>query len=60
VPNTENGSIFDLESFQEDSWRTLIQSGIECTVFHELDHNGQPIAVPSLDEEWLTLAEILL
>jgi hypothetical protein len=51
---------FDFESFQEDSWRTLIQSGIERTVFHELDHNGQPIPVPSLDDEWLTLAEICL
>ena len=60
VPNAEHGGILDVENFREERWRTLIQSGIERTLWREYDENGQLIPVPSLDDEWLTPAEIKL
>jgi hypothetical protein len=60
VPNAENGGVLELENFREERWRTLIQSGVERTIWHELDHDSQPVPVPTLDDEWLTPAEIRL
>jgi hypothetical protein len=60
VPNAEHGGVLDLENFREERWRTLIQSGVERTVGREYDHNGRLVPLPSLDDEWLTPAEIRL
>ena len=61
VPNAEHGGVLELENFREERWRTLIQSGVERTVnVREYDHDGRLIPLPTLDDEWLTPAEIRL
>ena len=44
VPNAENGGVLDLENFCEASWRMLIESGVECTLWCKYDHTGHWMA----------------
>jgi hypothetical protein len=61
VLNAEHGGVLELENFREERWRTLIQSGVQRTGnVREYDHDGRLIPLPTLNDEWLTPAEIRL
>jgi hypothetical protein len=52
-----HGRVLELENFQKDHWCTIIESVVECTVWHEYDHDGRLVPLPALDDEWLTPAQ---
>jgi len=60
VPNAEQGGVLELEQFCEESWRTVLETGLERTMQRDFDHDGHPLPLPSLSDEWLTPAEICL
>lgn len=60
MPNAKAGGVLELEQFREESWRTILESGHECTLYREFGPDGRLIPPPSLSDEWLTPAEIRL
>ena len=57
VPNAEAGGGLSYPTFTAESWQCLVETGHERVIAQEYDHEDQPIPLPSLHNDWLTLHE---
>lgn len=57
VPNADTGGLFEINTFDAESWNRMIQSGHEKIETTEVDSFGRQHETQKLHDEWLTPQE---